>query len=237
MLLVRHVPSPWSMENEGVFLLILLLIHRMMPTSGIVPIPCADVAEGMVQLPVNSKHPSKLSGALARRAARRKVLEHVALGHRVVQRKSPPLVGFTSLPVASLLSTTSTAASSPMSKEEVTLPSPPFGKSTPPARRSPRVEVQVVPVIKDRSWQCHLCTYEQELVPGSRTCIMCHSTRRQLHCAPRCVVKSKLVDRTRGSGKSGCPNCRLGNRCKACQLAHREKCLNDIWTDAQGPLK
>ncbi len=52
-----------------------------MPTSGIVPIPCADVAEGMVQLPANLKRPSKLSGALARRAVRRKVLEHVALGH------------------------------------------------------------------------------------------------------------------------------------------------------------
>jgi len=66
----------------------------MMPTSGIVPIPCADAAEGMVQLPANSKRPSKLSGALASRAARRKVLEHVALGHgsRVIQRKSPPLV-------------------------------------------------------------------------------------------------------------------------------------------------
>ncbi len=70
-------------------------IRWMMPTSGIVPIPCTYAAEGMVQLPVNSKRPSKLSGALARRAARRRVLEHVALGHgsRVVQRKSPPLVG------------------------------------------------------------------------------------------------------------------------------------------------
>jgi hypothetical protein len=29
---------------------------------------------------------------------------------------------------------------------------------------------------------------------------MCHSTRRRLHCAPRCVVKSKLIDRMRGSG-------------------------------------
>ena len=171
-----------------------------MPTSGIIRIPCADAAEGVVQLPANSKRPSKLSGAWARRAARRKVLEHVALGHRVVQRKSPPLVGFTSLPVASLLSSATAAASTPMSME-ATSPSPPFGKlSPPPARRSPRVEVQVVPVIKDRSWQCHSCTYEQDLVPGSRTCIMCHSTRRRLHCAPWCVVKSKLVDRTRGSG-------------------------------------
>ena len=145
-------------------------------------------------------------------------MEHVALGHgsRVVQRKSPPLVGFTLLLVASLLSTATTAASSPMSKEEVTCTSPPFVKSTPPARRSPRVEVQVVPVLKDCSWQCHSCTYKQELVPGSRTCIMCHSTRRQLHCAPRCVVRSKHVDRTRGSGKFGCPNCQLGDWCKAC---------------------
>ena len=192
-----------------------------------------------MQLPADSKRPSKLSGARARRAARRKVLEHVALGHgsRVVQRKSPPLVGLTLLPVASLLSTASTSASSPMAMDEVTSPSPPFGKSTPPARRSPRVQAQVVPVIQDRSWQCHSCTYEQDLVPGSRSCIMCHSTRRWLHCARWCVVKSKLIDQTRGSGKSGCPNCHLGDRCKACRLACREKCINDIWPDAKGPLK
>ena len=199
-----------------------------MPTSGIIRIPCADAAEGVVQLPVKSKRPSKLSGACACRAARRKVLEHVALGHRVVQRKSPPLVGLTSLPVASLLLTATTAASSPMSKEEVTSPSPPFGKSTPPACRLPRVKVQVVPVIKDHSWHCHPCTYKQELVPGSRMCIMCHSTRRRLHAAPWCVVKSKLVDRMRGSGKSGCPNCQLADRCRACLLARREKCNNDL---------
>ena len=96
-------------------------IRWMMPTSGIVPIPCVDAAEGMVQLPVNSKRPSKLSGALARQAARRRVLEHVALGHgsRVVQRKSSPLVGLTLLPVASLLSTASTSASSPMATDAV----------------------------------------------------------------------------------------------------------------------
>jgi hypothetical protein len=74
-------------------------VRWMMLTSGIVPIPCAAAAEAVVQLPANLKCPSKLLGAWARRAARRKVLEHVALGHRVVQRKSPPLVGFTSLPV------------------------------------------------------------------------------------------------------------------------------------------
>jgi hypothetical protein len=165
-----------------------------MPTSGIVSIPCAAAAEGVVQLPVNLKRPSKLSGAWARRAARRKVLEHVALGHGncVVLHKSPPLVGFTSLPVALLLSPATAAASPPMSMEATSL-SLPFGKSPPPACRLPRVEAQVVPVIQDCSWQCHLCTYEQDLVPGSGTCIMCHLTRRRLHCAPRCVVKSKLM--------------------------------------------
>jgi hypothetical protein len=211
----------------------------MMLTSGFVPIPCTAATEGVVQLPANLNRPSKLSGAWARRAAGRKVLEHVALGHgnRVVQRKSPPLVGFTSLPAALLLSPATAAASPPMSME-ATSPSPLFGKLLPPpARRLPWVKAQVVPVIQDCSWQCHLCTYEQDLVLGSRTCIMCHSTRRQLHCAPQHVVNSKLIDQVRGSGKSGCPDCHLGNRCKAFLLACREKCINDTWIDAKGPLK
>jgi hypothetical protein len=200
-----------------------------MPTRGIVPIPCADAAEGVVQLPASLKRPSKLWGACARRAARRKVLEHVALGHRVVQCKSPPLVGFTSLLVASLLSPATAAASSPMSME-VTSPSPPFGKlSTPPARG--RL------VLRHKLFQLSKIVPGSVICPGSRTCIMCHSTRRWLHCAPWCVVKSMLVDRTRGSGKSGCPNCHLGDRCKACRLARREKCIDDIWIDAKGPLK
>ena len=92
-------------------------VRWMMLTSGIVPIPCAAAAEAVVQLPANLKCPSKLLGAWARRAARRKVLEHVALGHRVVQRKSPPLVGFTSLPVVLLFSPATAAASTPMSME------------------------------------------------------------------------------------------------------------------------
>ena len=61
---------------------------------------------GCGELPANSKRPSKLLGAWARRAVRSKVLEHV------VQRKSPPLVGFNSLPVASLLSPAAAATSS-----------------------------------------------------------------------------------------------------------------------------
>ena len=87
-----------------------------MPTSGIDPVPCSAAREGVVELPADLKRLSKLSGAWARQVAWRKVLEHVALGHgnRVVQRKSPPLVGFTSLPVASLLLPV-TAASPPMS--------------------------------------------------------------------------------------------------------------------------
>ena len=166
---------------------------------------------------------------------------HVSLGHgnRVAQRKSPPHVGFTSLPVASLLSPATAAASPPMSMEATsTSPSPPLGKlSPPPARRLPRVEAQVVPVIQDCSCQCHSCTYEQDFVPGSRTCVLYQTTRRRLHCAPQRVGKSKLILRTRGSGKYDCPNCRLVERCKACLLACREKCINDIWIDAKGPLK
>ena len=72
----------------------------------------------VVELPADSKRPSNLSGARAYQVARRKeVLAHVALGHGnrvVVQRKSPPLVGITSLPVASLLSAV-TAATPPIS--------------------------------------------------------------------------------------------------------------------------
>jgi len=82
-----------------------VFIRWMMPTSGIVPIPCSAAREGVVELPADSKRLSKLSGAWACQVARRKVL--VALGHGncvVVQRKSPPLVGTPLLPVASLLS-------------------------------------------------------------------------------------------------------------------------------------
>jgi len=204
----------------------------MMFTSGIVPIPCAAATEHVVQLPADSKRPSKLLDAMACRAAQRKVLEHVALGHGncVVPCKSPPLIGFNLLPVASLLSP-ATVATSPLMSMEATSPSPPLGKlSTPLAhrsprveaqvRRSPQVEAQVVPVIQDCSWQCHSCMYEQDFVPGSMTCVMYHSTKRRLHCASQRVGKdSKLIKRTRGSGKSDCPNCRLGEQCKACLLA------------------
>ena len=143
-----------------------------MPSSGIVPIPCAAATEHVVQLPADSKRPSKRLGAMARRAVRRKVLEHVALGHgnRVILRTSPPLVGFNFLPVALLISPATVATSPPMSMEATSL-SPPLGKlSTPLTRRLPQVEAQVVPVIQDHSWRCHLCTYIQDFVPGSRTC-------------------------------------------------------------------
>ena len=199
----------------------------MMPTSGIIPIPCSAAREGVVELPADSKRLSKLSGARARQDARRKVLEHVALGHGnhvVVQRKSPPLVGITLLPVVSLLSPV-TAASLPIS----------IGALDP---SSPGVEVEVA-VVKERSWLCHACTYEQDFVPGSRTCVMCNTTRRRLPGAPQiiCGESKPPIVRPGGRGKSYCPNCRLGDRCSACLLARREKCLNDIWTDAKGPLK
>jgi len=90
---------------------------------------CSAAREGVVELPADSKRLSKLLGARARQVARRKVSEHVALGHGnhvVVQRKSPPLVGFTSLPVASLLSPV-TATSPPMSIGAPS-PSPLLGK-------------------------------------------------------------------------------------------------------------
>jgi len=197
MLLVRHVPSQWSMENEGgVWTHFAYILQD-------------DANEWrVVQLPADLKRPSKLLGTMACRAAQRKVLEHVALGHgnRVVQCKSPPLFGFNLLPVASLLSSAAAAASSPMSMEATSL-SPPLGKlSPPPAHRLPCVEAQAVPTIQDRSWQCHSCTYKQDFVPGSRMCVMCHLTRRRLHCASQRVGKFKLVVRTRGIGKSDCPN-------------------------------
>ena len=34
-------------------------VRWMMPTSGIVPIPCAAAAEAVVQLPANSKRPAR----------------------------------------------------------------------------------------------------------------------------------------------------------------------------------
>ena len=198
-----------------------------MPTSGNVPVPCAAAAEAVVQLPADSKRISKLLGARARQDARRKVLEHVALGHGnrvVVQRKSPPLVGITSLPVALLLSAV-TAATPPIS----------IGAVGPP---SSGVEVEVT-VVKEGFWLCHACTYEQECVPGSGTCAMCNTARRRLRVAPPIFFGGRKppIVRPGGRGKSYCPNCRLGDRCKACLLARREKCINDLWIDAKGSLK
>jgi hypothetical protein len=53
------------MENEQRVCFILHQIRWMMLTSGIVPIPCAAATEGVVQLPADLNHLSKLSGALA----------------------------------------------------------------------------------------------------------------------------------------------------------------------------
>ena len=86
----------------------------MMPTSGNVPVPCTAATDAVVQLPAGSKPLSKLSGAYARQAAQRRVLEHIALiyGARVVApRKSPSsLVGFSLLPVTVIITPATTAA-------------------------------------------------------------------------------------------------------------------------------
>ena len=156
-------------------------------------------------------------------------LLHICISKHVTHlecHKSPPLVGITSMPVASLLSPV-TAASPPIS----------IGALDP---SSPGVEVKVA-VVKERSWLCHACTYKQDCVPGSRTCVMCNTTRRRLHGAPQIFFgesKPPIV-RPGGRGKLYCPNCRLGDWCNACLLACREKCLTDLWTDAdaKGPLK
>ncbi len=196
----------------------------MMPMSGIIPIPCATVEDVEVQLPEDLKHLSRLVGARARQAAWRKVLKHVALGHgtRVVHHKSPPLVGFSSSAVALLISPATASANSPPMSDKKKPSPPPLVKLSPaPSRRSPRLVTPVVPVIRDRSWQCHSCTYEQDFVPGSRTCIMCNSTRQLLR-VPQHVGKWKVVEWTRGRGNSlcyplyNCPNCCLAEQCSAC---------------------
>ncbi len=85
-----------------------------MTTSGNVPVPCTAATDAVVQLPAGSKPLSKLLGAYACQAARRRVLEHIALIHGarvVVPRKSPSsLVDFSSLPVTVIITPATTAA-------------------------------------------------------------------------------------------------------------------------------
>ena len=234
-----------------------------MPTSGVVPIPCSAVADGEVVLPADLKPLTKVLGASARQAARRKVLEHVALSHGkvAVPCKLPPLVAFPSSPVATLLSSPATAASAGSPRRSprvvsVNYPpvsgnkepfSPPTQSVLPaPSRRSPMsVSAATVQVIRDLSWQCHSCTYEQDIVPGSRTCIMCHSTRRLIRVPQHAVVgKRQVVRKMRDRTKSllcyppyNCPNCRLAERCHDCLHARREKCIIELCNDAKVPLK
>ena len=172
-----------------------------MPTSGIVPTPCAAAADGEVQLPADTKHLTRLAGAWARQAVRKKVLEHVALGHgtRVVQHKSSPIAGFSSLPVASLiLPATAAGISPPMSDKKMPSPPPLAELSPAPSHRSPWVASPVVSVKRDHSWQCNSCTYKQDFVPGARTCIMCNSTRQLLlfpqpHFVILCTIVPTVV--------------------------------------------
>jgi hypothetical protein len=96
-------------------------------------------------MPANLKRPSKLLGAWACRAERRKVLEHVALGHvnRLVQRKSPPLIGFTLLPAALLLLPATAAASPPMSMEATSAGSKVASGQGPSCSSDPRLFLAV----------------------------------------------------------------------------------------------
>jgi hypothetical protein len=161
---------------------------------------CAAATDGVVHLPAALKPHSKLSGAWTCRVARSKVLEHVAKRHEnhAVPRKSTPLVEFSSSPVLMFISPQEVKATSPFMSKEAKSPSlPPAAKwklAPPPACRLPRVVAPVVPAIGDRSWHCLTCTYKQDVVPQSRTCIMCHSTRqRLLHGPQHAEVRNAIV--------------------------------------------
>jgi hypothetical protein len=172
-------------------------------------------------LPVALKPHSKLSGAWTCRVARSKVLEHVAKRHEnhAVLCKSTPLVEFSSLPVLMfILPQEVKAISPPMSKEAKSPSPPPAAKSKlapPPARRSPHVAAPVVPAIGDCSWHCLTCTYKQDVIPQSRTCIMCHSMRRRLLCGPQhagvrnAIVQSRGREKLASYPRYNCPKCYL----------------------------
>jgi hypothetical protein len=86
-----------------------------MPANGIVPIPCAAAADGVVHLPAALKPHSKLSWSWACQVARSKILEHVAKRHEnhAVPRKSTPLVEFFSLLVLMFILPQEVKATSP----------------------------------------------------------------------------------------------------------------------------
>ena len=201
-----------------------------MPKSQIVPVPRTALADPVICVPASGKPVSKLSGSMARQEARRIVLDHVAKrqcrepSSPSVLRKSRQITLRKPAPSSSLFpSFASPVAASPPT-------CPPLGTqkvTSPPACRSPRVAVTVVPVMTGRNWQCVSCTYEQDYVPGSRTCVMCHSTRRRSHCHRVVVQKTNLVVRTR-LVRYSCPNCRLAERCKPCLVSRRQKCIDEI---------
>jgi hypothetical protein len=219
-----------------------------MPTNGIVPIPSAAAADGVVHLPAALKPHSKLSGAWACRFAWSKVLEHVVRRHEnhAAPHKSTPLVEFSSLPVLMFILLQKVKATSPpMSKEEKSPSPPPAAKSKlapPPARRSPRVAAPVVLTIGDPSWHCLTCTNKEDVVLQSWTCIMCHSTRRRLLRGPQHAGVINAIVQSGGREKSpcyphyNCPNCRLASRCSACRVACHAKLIHDIWNEGNGPI-
>jgi hypothetical protein len=219
-----------------------------MPTNGIVPIPCTAAVDGLVHLPTALKPHSKLSGAWACQVARSKVLEHVAKRHEnhAVPRKSTPLVEFSSLPVSMFILPQEVKATSPPMSKEAKSPSPPpaaKSKLAPlPAWRSPCVVAPVVPAIGDCSWHCLTCTYKQDVVPQSWTCIMCHSTRRRLLCGPQHAGVRNAIVQSGGREKLAsylcynCPNCCLALQCSACRVARCAKLIHDIWNKGNGPI-
>ena len=209
---------------------------------------CAAATDGVVHLPAALKPHSKLSWSWACQVARSKILEHVAKRHEnhAVLRKSTPLVEFSSLPdLMFILPQEVKATSPPMSKEAESPSPPPAEKSKlapPPACRLPRVAAPVVPAIGDCSWHCLRCTYEQDVVLQSRTCIMCHSTRRRLLRGPQHAGVRNAIVQSGGRGKLAsyphynCPNCCLASQCSACRVARRAKLIHDIWNKRNGPI-
>ncbi len=255
MLLVSHIPCtvvPGKWVHE--FRLLHLLLHCIgafcwkMPMNGIVPIPCAAAVDGVVNLPVALKPHSKLSGAWACQVVWSKVLEHVPKRHEnhAVLRKSTPLVEFSSSLVLMFILPQEVKASSPPMPKEAKSPSlPPAAKSKlapPPACRLPLVAAPVVPAIGDCSWHCLTCTYEQDVVPQSRTCIMCHSTRWWLLRGPQHAGVRNAIVQSGGRGKLAsyphynCPNCCLASQCSACRVARHAKLIHNIWNKGNGPI-
>ncbi len=175
-------------------------------------------------------------------------MEHVTKRHEnhAVLRKSTLLVESSSLPVSMIILPQEVKATSPpMSKEAKSPSPPPAAKSKlapPPARRLPPVAAPVVLAIGDHSRHCLTCTYEQDVVLQSRTCIMCHSTRRRLLRGPQhagvrnAILQSGGREKLASYPRYNCPNYCLASWCSTCRVAHHAKLIHDIWNKGNGPI-